>query len=205
MESAFETVTTSSLMGVIVGVIMGIAGAFVTRSSYLKLRRRRRAEEKLWRMLQNDLEFRQFLRQRRNLLAHASERKLDEREAAELIRRIDEELAPFDEKDKESIREALHQRTTRGRSSYLEGLVEESVKSPTNIQETERVLRNAVDRGALDEHTVESAIERWRQADANLDDAHTAQHDREKKVAQALIEYNEATYLLTKLLNTVTG
>ena len=68
----------------------------------------------------------------------------------------------------------------------------------------EQILWNAVERGVLDADTVDEVVVRMRGADTVLQEAQAATEateDRERRVAEALDEYNQATSSVVSLLN----
>lgn len=74
-----------------------------------------------------------------------------------------------------------------------------------HIDSVERILKDAIARGTLDEATVSKAVTRWRRADDQLDEAQRAHQEREKKLGKALNEYNSATAEITRLFNEAAG
>ena len=72
----------------------------------------------------------------------------------------------------------------------------------------EQILWNAVERGVLDADTVDEVVVRMRGADTVLQEAQAATEateDRERRVAEALDEYNQATSSVVSLLNRATN
>ena len=68
----------------------------------------------------------------------------------------------------------------------------------------EQILLDAVERGVLDADTVDEVVVRMRGADTVLQEAQAATdatEDRERRVAEALDEYNQATSSVVSLLN----
>jgi hypothetical protein len=65
----------------------------------------------------------------------------------------------------------------------------------------EQILWEAVERGALDADTVDEVIVRMRGADTDLQEAQAATEDRERRVAEALDRFNQATSSVVSLLN----
>ena len=74
------------------------------------------------------------------------------------------------------------------------------------ISVIEVVLRNAVQRGVLDEDNVNAAVDRMWGARASFQEAakipQTTPQEKESKLAQALEEFNEASMEVVDLLNT---
>jgi len=72
----------------------------------------------------------------------------------------------------------------------------------------EQILLDAVERGVLDADTVDEVVVRMRGADTVLQEAQAATEateDRERGVAEALDEYNQATSSVVSLLNRATN
>jgi hypothetical protein len=72
----------------------------------------------------------------------------------------------------------------------------------------EQILLDAVERGVLDADTVDEVVVRMRGADTVLQEAQAATEateDRERRVAEALDEYNQATSSVVSLLNRATN
>ena len=72
----------------------------------------------------------------------------------------------------------------------------------------EQILWNAVERGVLDADTVDEVVVRMRGADTVLQEAQAATEateDRERGIAEALDEYNQATSSVVSLLNRATN
>jgi hypothetical protein len=72
----------------------------------------------------------------------------------------------------------------------------------------EQILWDAVERGVLDADTVDEVVVRMRGADTVLQEAQAATEateDRERRVAEALDEYNQATSSVVSLLNRATN
>ncbi len=72
----------------------------------------------------------------------------------------------------------------------------------------EQILWDAVERGVLYADTVDEVVVRMRGADTVLQEAQAATdatEDRERRVAEALDEYNQATSSVVSLLNRATN
>ena len=72
----------------------------------------------------------------------------------------------------------------------------------------EQILLDAVERDVLDADTVDEVVVRMRGADTVLQEAQAATEateDRERRVAEALDEYNQATSSVVSLLNRATN
>ena len=69
----------------------------------------------------------------------------------------------------------------------------------------EQILLDAVERGVLDADTVDEVVVRMRGADTDLQEAQAVTEDRERRVAEALDEYNQATSSVVSLLNRATN
>ncbi len=72
----------------------------------------------------------------------------------------------------------------------------------------EQILWDAVERGVLDADTVDEVVVRMRGADTVLQEAQAATEateDRERRVAEAFDEYNQATSSVVSLLNRATN
>ena len=67
----------------------------------------------------------------------------------------------------------------------------------------EQILWDAVERGVLNADTVDEVVVRMRGADTDLQEAQAATEDRERRVAEALDEYNQATSSVVSLVNRV--
>jgi hypothetical protein len=67
----------------------------------------------------------------------------------------------------------------------------------------EQILWDAVERGVLNADTVDEVVVRMRGADTDLQEAQAATEDRERRVAEALDEYNQATSSVASLVNRV--
>jgi hypothetical protein len=73
-------------------------------------------------------------------------------------------------------------------------------KTVLHIADVERILRDAVERGVLDEVTVDTAVGQMRRAEAALDASREAAHDRDRKIVEAVGEYNSALSRLYAML-----
>jgi hypothetical protein len=69
-----------------------------------------------------------------------------------------------------------------------------------HIDDAERILRDAVEHGVLDEATVDAAVGQMRHADAALDDSREATHDRDRRIVEAVGNYNDALSRLYAML-----
>ncbi len=67
----------------------------------------------------------------------------------------------------------------------------------------EQILWDAVERGVLNADTVDEVVVRMRGADTDLQEAQAATEDRERRVAEALDEYNQATSSVASIVNRV--
>ena len=67
----------------------------------------------------------------------------------------------------------------------------------------EQILWDAVERGVLNADTVDEVVVRMRGAETDLQEAQAATEDRERRVAEALDEYNQATSSVASLVNRV--
>ncbi len=65
----------------------------------------------------------------------------------------------------------------------------------------EQVLSEAVERGALNADQVDEVVVQMRGADTDLAEAQAATQDRERRVAEALDRFNQATSSAVRLLN----
>ncbi len=70
-----------------------------------------------------------------------------------------------------------------------------------DINVIEQVLSQAVERGALNADQVDEVVVQMRGADTDLEEAHAATQDRERRVAEALDRFNQATSSAVRLLN----
>lgn len=61
-------------------------------------------------------------------------------------------------------------------------------------------MRDAVKHGVLDELTVDAVMRQMRRADAALDASRKAAHDRDRKIVEAVGEYNNALSRLYAML-----
>jgi hypothetical protein len=68
------------------------------------------------------------------------------------------------------------------------------------IDDVERILRDAVEHGVLDEATVDALVDQMRHADAALDDSREATHDRDRRIVEAVGKYNDALSRLYAML-----
>ena len=69
-----------------------------------------------------------------------------------------------------------------------------------HIDDLERILRDAVEHGVLDEADVNAAVGQMRDADAALVDSREATHDRDRKIVEAVGKYNDALSRLYAML-----
>ena len=67
----------------------------------------------------------------------------------------------------------------------------------------EQILLDAVERGVLNADTVDEVLVRMRGADTDLQEAQATTEDRERRVAEALDEYNQAISSVVSLVNRV--
>ena len=67
----------------------------------------------------------------------------------------------------------------------------------------EQILWDAVERGVLNADTVDEVVVRMRGAETDLQEAQAATEDRERRVAEALDEYNQAISSVASLVNRV--
>ena len=67
----------------------------------------------------------------------------------------------------------------------------------------EQILWDAVERGVLNADTVDEVLVRMRGADTDLQEAQAVTEDRERRVAEALDEYNQAISSVVSLVNRV--
>jgi hypothetical protein len=72
-----------------------------------------------------------------------------------------------------------------------------------DINVIEKILWDAVERGVLDGDTVDEVLVRWHGADTDLQEAQTTTKDMERRVADALDRYNQATSSVASLVNRV--
>ena len=70
-----------------------------------------------------------------------------------------------------------------------------------DINVVEQVLSEAVERGALNAGQVDEVVVQMRGADTDLAEAQAATQDRERRVAEALDRFNQATSSAVRLLN----
>jgi hypothetical protein len=70
-----------------------------------------------------------------------------------------------------------------------------------DINVIEQVLSEAVERGALNADQVDEVIVQMRGADTDFAEAQAATQDRDRKVAEALDRFNQATSSAVRLLN----
>lgn len=69
-----------------------------------------------------------------------------------------------------------------------------------HIDDVERILRDAIEHGVLDEVSVDAAVGQMRRADAALDASREAAHDRDRKIVEAVGKYNNALSRLYAML-----
>ena len=67
----------------------------------------------------------------------------------------------------------------------------------------EQILLDAVERGVLNADTVDEVLVRMRGAATDLQEAQAATEDRDRRVSEALDEYNQATSSVASLVNRV--
>ena len=70
-----------------------------------------------------------------------------------------------------------------------------------DINVVEQVLAEAVERGALNAGQVDEVVVQMRGADTDLAEAQASTQDRERRVAEALDRFNQATSSAVRLLN----
>ncbi len=70
-----------------------------------------------------------------------------------------------------------------------------------DINAIEQVLSEAVERGALNADQVDEVVVQMRGADTDLAEALAATQDRDRRVAEALDMFNQATSSAVRLLN----
>ena len=70
-----------------------------------------------------------------------------------------------------------------------------------DINVVEQVLSEAIERGALNAGQVDEVVVQMRGADTDLAEAQAATQDRERRVAEALDRFNQATSSAVRLLN----
>jgi hypothetical protein len=70
-----------------------------------------------------------------------------------------------------------------------------------DINVIEQVLSDAVERGALNADQVDEVVVQMRGADTDLAEAQAATQDRDRRVAEALDRFNQATSSAVRLLN----
>ena len=70
-----------------------------------------------------------------------------------------------------------------------------------DINVVEQVLSEAIERGALNAGQVDEVVVQMRGADTDLAEAQAATQDRDRRVAEALDRFNQATSLAVRLLN----
>ncbi len=70
-----------------------------------------------------------------------------------------------------------------------------------DINVVEQVLSEAIERGALNADQVDEVVVQMRGADTDLAEAQAATQDRERRVAEALDRFNQATSSAVRLLN----
>jgi hypothetical protein len=83
-------------------------------------------------------------------------------------------------------------------SQYMQG-----AENSMDIDVIEQILLDAVERGVLNADTVDEVLVRMRGADTDLREAQTATEDRERRIAEALDRYNQATSSVASLVNRV--
>ena len=69
-----------------------------------------------------------------------------------------------------------------------------------HVDDVERILRDAVEHGVLDEVSVNAAVGQMRRADSALDASREAAHDRDRKIVEAVGKYNNALSRLYAML-----
>src|SRR5215212_11583205 len=89
---------------------------------------------------------------------------------------------------------------TTGVGEYDEARERRRNKTVLHIDDVERILRDAVEHGVLDEVTVNAAVGQMRRADAALDASRAAAHDRDRKIVEAVGKYNNALSRLYAML-----
>ncbi len=70
-----------------------------------------------------------------------------------------------------------------------------------DINAIEQVLSDAVERGVLSAEQVDEVVVQMRGADTDLAEALATTQDRDRRVAQALDAFNQATSSAVRLLN----
>jgi hypothetical protein len=70
-----------------------------------------------------------------------------------------------------------------------------------DVNVVEQVLSEAIERGALNADQVDEVVVQMRGADTDLAEAQAATQDRERRVAEALDRFNQATSSAVRLLN----
>ncbi len=70
-----------------------------------------------------------------------------------------------------------------------------------DINVVEQVLSEAVERGALNADQVDEVVVQMRGADTDFAEAQAANQDRDRRVAEALDRFNQATSSAVRLLN----
>ncbi len=70
-----------------------------------------------------------------------------------------------------------------------------------DVNVVEQVLSEAIERGALNADQVDEVVVQMRGADTDLAEARAATQDRERRVAEALDRFNQATSSAVRLLN----
>jgi hypothetical protein len=88
-----------------------------------------------------------------------------------------------------------------GAGHWLVSLYTREAENDMDISVIEQVLLEAVERGSLNADTVDQVVVRMRGAEADLVEAQAATQERERRLAEALDMFNQATSSVVRLLN----